>query len=68
MYRQALAAAAAARNWPVHWYDAKTLPLDALEPRFRELRRTLGPPWDKDHELAMAAALSGFLCGLGVFA
>ena len=23
MYRKALAAAAEARGWPVHWYDAK---------------------------------------------
>ena len=25
MYRRALAAAAAARGWPVHWYDPKTI-------------------------------------------
>src|SRR5581483_7757175 len=34
MYRNALAAAAAARGWPVHWYDAKTV-FDAAS---RELR------------------------------
>jgi len=65
MYRKALASAAEARGWPVHWYDAKKV-LDAasqafgfgnLDVHFLEVRRTFGPPWDKDHKLAMAAAI-----------
>ena len=65
MYRQALAAAAEARGWAVHWYDAKkvfgaaskALRIEDLEAHFLELRRSLGPPWTKDHKLAMAAAI-----------
>jgi hypothetical protein len=65
MYRKALASAAEARGWPVHWYDAKTV-LDAarqalrvenLDAHFLQVRRAVGPPWDKDHKLAMAAAI-----------
>jgi hypothetical protein len=55
MYRKALAAAAEARGWAVHWYDAKTV-LSAASERV-ELRRSIGPPWGKDHKLAMAAAI-----------
>ena len=65
MYRKALASAAEARGWPVHWYDAKTvlgaarqaLRVDNLEAHFIQVRRAAGPPWDKDHKLAMAAAI-----------
>jgi len=65
MYRNALAAAAEARGWPVHWYDAKTvlgaasqaLRVESLDARFLEVRRAVGPPWDRDHKLAMAAAI-----------
>ena len=66
MYRKALAAAAEARGWPVHWYDAKKV-LDAasqalgvknLDAHFLRLRKTVGPPWNADHKLAMAAAIS----------
>jgi hypothetical protein len=65
MYRKALASAAMTRGWPVHWYDAKKV-LDAasqalgvgnLDAHFLHMRRTLGPPWGKDHKLAMAAAI-----------
>src|SRR5208282_4154460 len=65
MYRKALATAAEARGWPVHWYDAKSV-LDAarralrvenLDAHFLEVRRAVGPPWNKDHKLAMAAAI-----------
>ena len=64
MYRRALASAAQARGWPVQWYDAKSV-VDAasralhvadFNAHFLELRRTLGPPWNNDHKLAMAAA------------
>ena len=65
MYRKALASAAEARGWPVHWYDAKgvlsaasqALRVDNLDAHFLDVRRAIGPPWDKDHKLAMAAAL-----------
>src|SRR5215469_16097513 len=65
MYRKALASAAEARGWPVHWYDAKkvldaasqALGVENLDAQFLQLRRTVGPPWNKDHKLAMAAAL-----------
>jgi hypothetical protein len=54
MYRKALATAAAARGWPVHWYDAKTVLGAASQVH---TRRAVGPPWNKDHKLAMAAAI-----------
>jgi hypothetical protein len=54
MYRNALASAAEARGWPVYWYDAKDLNLDA---DVLQLRSAIGPPWSKDHKLAMAAAI-----------
>jgi hypothetical protein len=53
MYRRALAAAAEARGWPVHWYDPKTV----LAAANRTLQPDVGPPWNKDHKLAMAAAI-----------
>ena len=65
MYRKALASAAESRCWPVHWYDAKNV-LDAasqalrvenLDAHFLRVRKAIGPPWDKDHKLAMAAAI-----------
>jgi hypothetical protein len=66
MYRQALAAAAEARGWPVHWYDAKAvfsaareaLGIEDLDAHFLQLRKAIGPPWDRDHKLAMAAAIT----------
>ncbi len=65
MYRRALAAAAEARGWPVHWYDAKSvfgaarqaLGVEDLDAHFLQLRRQIGPPWNTDHKLAMAAAI-----------
>jgi hypothetical protein len=65
MYRKALASAAEARGWPVHWYDAKSvfaaasqaLRVENLDAHFLQLRRSLGPPWTNDHKLAMAAAI-----------
>jgi len=53
MYREAIACAAEARGWPIYWYDAKKV-LDSVDV---ELRRPVGPPWNKDHKLAMAAAI-----------
>src|SRR5579863_854710 len=65
MYRNALASAAEARGWPVHWYDAKSvlaaarqaLRVENLDARFLQVRRAVGPPWNGDHKLAMAAAI-----------
>ena len=65
MYRKALAAAAEARGWAIHWYDAKkmlsaakeSLGIEDLDDHFLQLRRSVGPPWGKDHKLAMAAAI-----------
>ena len=65
MYRKALAAAAEARGWAVHWYDAKkvlaaaseALRIKDLDAHFVHLRRSIGPPWGNDHKLAMAAAI-----------
>lgn len=65
MYREALAGAAEARGWAVHWYDPKklfrhasdALHIENLEAHFAQLRKSLGPPWSQDHKLAMAAAI-----------
>ena len=66
MYRNALASAAQARGWAVHWYDtkhvfdsaSKALQTENYEDRFLEMRRAVGPPWNNDHKLAMAAAIT----------
>jgi hypothetical protein len=65
MYRKALASAAEARGWPVNWYDPKSvldaarqaLGVESLDAHFLQLRSAFGPPWDRDHRLAMAAAI-----------
>lgn len=65
MYRKALGAAAAARGWPVYWYDAKkvlgaasqALRVENFDAHSLDVRRAVGPPWNKDHKLAMAAAI-----------
>ncbi|HEY2361612.1 MAG TPA: hypothetical protein VGK36_10880 [Candidatus Angelobacter sp.] len=65
MYRKAVAAAAEARGWRVHWYDAKkvfnaaskALRIQDIEAHFLKLRKSIGPPWGQDHKLAMAAAI-----------
>ncbi len=65
MYRNALASAAETRGWPVHWYDAKkvvslatqALHVESFDDHFLQMRRAVGPPWNQDHKLAMAAAL-----------
>ena len=65
MYRTALASAAEARGWPVYWYDAKSvlgvasqvLRVKNLDAHFLRVQRAVGPPWNKDHKLAMAAAI-----------
>ena len=66
MYRKALASAAEARGWPVHWYDAKkvlgaaseALGVETLDAHFAQVRSSFGAPWGKDHKIAMAAAIA----------
>jgi hypothetical protein len=65
MYRTAIAAAAEARGWVVHWFDAKSvcdaaarvLGIDDFNARFTRMRKTVGAPWNNDHKLAMAAGI-----------
>ena len=64
MYRQVLAELAHARGWDVHLYDAKDVEARAigkLAERADEIllgpRATLGPPWAKDHRMALAATI-----------
>jgi hypothetical protein len=64
MYRQVLAELARARGWDVHFYDAKSVEGHAagiLAERADEVlrgpRATLGPPWTRDHRMALAATI-----------
>jgi hypothetical protein len=64
MYRQVLAEVARARGWEVHLYDAKDVEARAvrqLAERAGEVllgpRATMGPPWAKDHRMALAATI-----------
>jgi hypothetical protein len=64
MYRQVLAEQARARGWDVHLFDAKDVE-DRATSRLGERaadvllgpRTTLGPPWGKDHRMALAATI-----------
>jgi hypothetical protein len=66
MYREALAMAAEARGWSVHWYDRERVFHDAAVVLGREdvnaflhaMGRSIGPPWQATHKLAAAAALA----------
>jgi hypothetical protein len=66
MYREALATAAEARGWSVHWYDRERVFRDAATVLGREdidaflsaMGRSIGPPWQAKHKLAAAAALA----------
>ncbi|HEV3092337.1 MAG TPA: hypothetical protein VGX91_12930 [Candidatus Cybelea sp.] len=66
MYRQALARAAEARGWCVHWYDAKSvlesaaraLGVESFDAYSSNVRKAVGAPWNNDHKLAMAAAIT----------
>ena len=64
MYRHLLAEIADARGWAVHCYDARHVEAqaaDLLGERAGEVlrgpRATLGPPWTKDHRMALAATV-----------
>lgn len=55
MYRRALAAAAEARGWAVHWYDRDRVVQDAA--LLNAMGKAIGSPWQAKHKLAAAAAL-----------
>lgn len=58
MYRQAIAAAAAARGWSVHWYDREAvLGREDINAFLQVMGRSIGPPWQAQHKLAAAAAI-----------
>jgi hypothetical protein len=64
MYRQVLAQLARVRGWAVHLYDAREVEgraVSVLGDRANEVlhgpRATLGPPWAKDHRMALAATI-----------
>ena len=66
MYREALATAAEARGWTVHWYKRERVFDDAaaalggrdVDEVLRAMGRTIGAPWQAKHKLAAAAALA----------
>jgi hypothetical protein len=66
MYRQCLAAAAAARGWLVHWYDrervfhdaAAVLGCEDINTVLLSIGRSIGAPWQASHKLAAAAAIA----------
>jgi hypothetical protein len=66
MYREALATAAEARGWSVHWYDRERVFRDAaavvgcedVDAFLHSMGKSIGPPWQAKHKLAAAAALA----------
>jgi len=65
MYREALAGAAQARGWCVHWYDRERVFHEAavavgeeIGAFLHQMGRSIGPPWQAKHKLAAAAALA----------
>jgi hypothetical protein len=52
MYRRVLAALARERGWKVHFYAVG----DVIE-LADAMRGALGPPWAKDHRVALAATI-----------
>jgi hypothetical protein len=64
MYCKVLAEVAGERGWSVHTYDAKNVENDAIrmlgdraDEVLRGPRARLGPPWSKDHRVALAATV-----------
>jgi hypothetical protein len=64
MYREELVELARARGWAVHFYVAKDVlgqAADRLGARADDVldgpRKRLGPPWSKDHRVALAATV-----------
>ncbi len=66
MYREAVANAATALGWAVHWYDrdrvfeeaAAIVEVAEIDVLLKEMGRSIGPPWQARHRLAAAAALA----------
>jgi hypothetical protein len=64
MYRQVLAQVGRARGWELHLYGAKGVEDEAArmlggaaDEVLHGPRATLGPPWSKDHRIALAATI-----------
>src|SRR5215471_17361336 len=65
MYREAIASAAEARGWSVHWYDRETVFRDAetalarkdVDAVLKAMGQSIGPPWQAQQKLAAAAAI-----------
>jgi hypothetical protein len=64
MYRQVLAELARSRGWDVHFFEAKDVEAEAgrllgtqADAVLMGPRETLGPPWTKDHRIALAATI-----------
>jgi hypothetical protein len=69
MYRQVLCEVARARAWAVHFYDARDVVDQAVgmlgeraDEILRGPRASLGPPWAKDHRVALAATVVAAAC------
>jgi hypothetical protein len=66
LYREALATAAEARGWSVHWYDRERVFREAaaalgrkdIDAFLHAMGRSVGPPWQAKQKLAAAAALA----------
>jgi hypothetical protein len=70
MYLQVMAELAREHGWHVSYYDAKTVEVEAaraLGERADEVlhgpRKILGPPWSKDHRVALAATVVDAVSG-----
>jgi hypothetical protein len=64
MYREVLAELGRARGWHIHLYDGRTVESEAAgllgrraDEVLRGPRASLGPPWAKDHRMALAATV-----------
>lgn len=64
MYREVLAEAARSRGWSVHLFDAREVEAaagavlgDDTDDVLHGPRRILGPPWNADHRIALAATV-----------
>jgi hypothetical protein len=64
MYRQVLAEHGRDRGWAIHLYEAKDVEGQAVRllgdravQVLTEPRTRLGPPWSKDHRMALAATV-----------
>jgi len=65
LYREALAAAAEARGWTVHWYqrervfrEAATVLGGDVDVFLQAMGDAAGPPWQAKQKLAAAAVLA----------